>query len=241
MREKFPAAVEMPSELLVNDQLIASFMCSPYDLEDMAIGHLLTRGMIRDIKDIKNIKVNEETFQIYVDTDKTISKEWFSVPEFVLSGVSSVNKFNDNIYKIDRVNQDIRVDIKKIVEIAKIMVSSAPIYEKTGGVHAALVSDRNSFILREDIGRHCAVDKAIGAFAKENKDFSNSFIVTTGRISLDMLLKSASMGIPIVVSLKYPSDMGVKLANHYGITIVAKILNDEPLIYTNKDKIIFDK
>lgn len=241
MKNKFPAAIEMPSELWVNDSLITSFMCSPYDLEDLAIGHLLTRGIIKNIKNIEDIKIDEESYQIFVKTNQEISKEWFSVPEFVLSGVSSVDKFNDNIYKIKPVNQDIRVNLSEIVKAANMMVNDAIIYKETGGVHAAIMTEiAGKSILREDIGRHCAVDKAIGAFVKEGRDFNKSFICTTGRISLDMLLKSASMGIPIVSSLKYPSDMGIKLANHYGITIISKILKDQPLIYTNPEKIVID-
>ena len=119
------------------------------------------------------------------------------------------------------------------------MVDEAIIYNTTGGVHSAIVLNlaKDKYYLREDIGRHCAVDKAVGASAKDGEDFSNSIICTTGRISLDMLLKCAAVGIPVVASLKYPSDMGIKLANHYGITIVSNILSDKPLIYTNQEKI----
>lgn len=240
LKNKYPAAVEMPSELWVNDKLLTVFMCSPYDLEDLAIGHLLTRGMIKGINEIENINIDKDSFKIQVQTNSEISKEWFSVPEFILSGVSSVDKFNDNIYKIDKV-KDIEIKLSEIISSAKTMVDDALIYRETGGVHAAILTEVNGDkFLREDIGRHSAVDKAVGAYARAGKDFSNSFISTTGRISLDMLLKSASMGIPVVVSLKYPSDLGIKLANHYNISIVARILREEPLIYTNKDKIILD-
>lgn len=236
--DNFPMAIEMPSELWVNKKLITVFMCSPYDLEELAIGHLLTRGMIKNIDEIENIIIDEDSFKIEVSTNTEISKEYFSVPEFILSGVSSVNKFNDNIYKINKV-KDIKVELKEIINSAKKMIDEAIIYKKTGGVHSAIITNINGeYYLKEDIGRHSSVDKAIGAYAKDNKDFSKSFICTTGRISLDMLLKSASVGIPIVASLKYPSDLGVKLANHYGITIVSRVLREEPIIYTNGDKII---
>ena len=238
MKNKFPMAVEMPSELWVNGKHVIAFMCSPYDLDELAIGHLLTRGMIKNLDDIEDISVDPTTFRIDVKTNKEISKEWFSVPEFILSGVSSVNKFNDNIYKIDRVNQDVSFSLDQVVKSGHKMVDEAKIYKETGGVHAAIITDKDgTSYLREDIGRHCAVDKAIGAFAKTGGNFSESFICTTGRISLDMLLKSASVGLPIVCSLKYPSDMGVNLANHYGITIVAKILK-EPCVYTGDEKIV---
>ena len=238
-RDKYPSAIEMPVELWINSKLTTTFMASPYDLEDLAIGHILSRGMLSSIDDIEDIEVREDSLQIFVKTKLDIFEELYSVPNFVLSGSSSVNKFNDNIYKIPKISGDFSIELSKIVHYANIMVEDAVIYHDTGGVHSSILVDSstNKYYLREDIGRHSAVDKAIGAAAKDRVDFSSSFICTTGRISLDMLLKSASMGIAIVSSLKYPSHMGVKLADFYQISILAKTLSKEPLIYTCKERI----
>lgn len=230
----------MPVELWINNKILTTFMCTPFDLEDMAIGHLLTRGIVKDISDISDIKIDSNTYQIFVTTNKPVASKLYSVPEFVLSGTSSVDKFSDNIYKIPKIDSDFSVNLTKIIETANILEKEAIIYNTTGGVHGAIVADpsQGKYFVREDIGRHCAVDKAVGASAREGLDFTNTFISTTGRISLDMLLKCAVVQIPIVSSLKYPSDMGIKLANHYGISIISRILSDEPLIYTNEQRII---
>ena len=240
-KEKLPSAVEMPVELWVNEVKITTFMCTPYDLEDLAIGHLLTRGMISDISKVKDVTVNEDTYQIFLNTTENVSHPLYSVPEFVLSGASAVGEFSDNIYKIPSINSDYTVELEKIVDIAHTMIKEAIIYNTTGGVHGAVISNASSYFLREDIGRHNAVDKAVGAAARQNIDFFNSFICTTGRISLDMLLKSAAIRIPVVASLKYPSDMGVRLANHYNIAIVSRITSNEPSIYANEERIILNK
>lgn len=237
-KEKLPSAVEMPVELWVNDIKITTFMCTPLDLEDLAIGHLLTRGMISDISKIKNIRVNEETYQIFLTTSEDMSHPLYSVPEFVLSGASAVGEFSDNIYKIPSINSDYTVSLSRVMEIAHLMIKEATIYNSTGGVHGALIANDDSFFLREDIGRHNAVDKAVGAAAREKVNFAKSFVCTTGRISLDMLLKSAAIGIPVIASLKYPSDMGVKLANHYNIAIISRITTEKPYIYANEERII---
>lgn len=235
---KLPTAVEMPIELWANDKIITTFMGSPYDLEDLAIGHLLTRGMIDDIDEILDIKVNTDTYQIFVYTSNPVLKQLYSVPEFILSGTSSVNKFSENIYKISSIESNYSIELDKIVHAIQFMVDNAAIYNTTGGVHSAILAHNDKYYLREDIGRHSAVDKAIGAAAKEKVDFSNSFICTSGRISLDMLLKSAAVRLPVIGSLKYPSDMGVNLANHYKIAIVSKALSKNPLIYANINRII---
>lgn len=235
-RDKYPAAIEMPVELWINSKLRTTFMASPYDLEDLGVGHILSRGMLASIDDIEDIEVREDSLQIFVKTKHDTLEELYSVPNFVLSGSSSVSKFNDNIYKIPKVHGDFSIELSKVVHYANIMVEDAPIYHETGGVHSSILVDSSTdkYYLREDIGRHSAVDKAIGAAARDGADFSSSFICTSGRISLDMLLKSAAMGIGLVASLKFPSHMGVELADFYQISILAKILGKEPLIYTGR-------
>ncbi|MGO1468407.1 MAG: formate dehydrogenase accessory sulfurtransferase FdhD [Tissierella sp.] len=234
------SAVEMPAELWINNKILTTFMCTPLDLEELAIGHLLTRGIVKHLSDIDNIEIDLNKYQIYVTTSGTTSSKLYSVPEFVLSGTSSVDKFSDNIYDIPRIHSNISVKLSKIVEFADRLEKEAIIYNTTGGVHGAILvdMDKGNYFVREDIGRHCAVDKVIGAVAKEGLNFSNTFISTTGRISLDMLLKCAVVQIPIISSLKYPSDMGIKLANHYGISLVSRILSENPLIYTNDQNFI---
>lgn len=236
--DKLPEIVEMPVELWINGEKSITFMCSPYDLEDLAIGHMITRGLVKDISCIENIFVKLSSYQIFVTTNTEISKELYNVPTFVLSGTSSVSGFTDDIYKIPKVKSNFSVDIKKVMEVAHKLVDEAVIYNSTGGVHGSIIYTDKKYYLREDIGRHCSVDKAIGAALKDGVNLSNCFICTTGRISLDMLLKAAVVGIPLVSSFKYPSDMGVKLANHYDVAIVSKALLNEPLIYASTKRVI---
>lgn len=238
IKDNLPTIVEMPVELWINGKKSTTFMCSPYDLEDLAIGHMITRGVIDDLSSIDDIFVDESSYQIFVKTNSKVSKELYNVPQFVLSGTSSVSGFTDDIYKIPKVNSDFFIDLNKVMEVAHQLVDEAAIYNSTGGVHGSIIYTNEKYFLREDIGRHCSVDKAIGAAIKEGIDLSRSFICTTGRISLDMLLKSAVVGIPLVSSFKYPSDMGVQLAEHYNVTIVSRALLDEPLIYGYTDRVI---
>lgn len=229
--------IERPVELWVNDEKITTFMCTPLDLEDLAIGHMLTRGMVKDVFAIEDIDVRALTNQVFVTARTAIVREHYTVPEIIVSGTSSVAEFSENIYKIPKVESNFAIELKELIKYAQFMIDEAVIYKKTGGVHSALIVAKDRYFLREDIGRHCAVDKAVGSACKKGVDFSNSVILTTGRISLDMLLKSASMRIPVVASLKYPSDMGIKLAKHYDIAIVARIM-EKPLIYANKERIV---
>lgn len=240
-KDKMPMIVEMPVELWINDNRSITFMCSPYDLEDLAIGHLFTRGIISCLDDIQKIIVKKDSNQVFTYTKFDENVEIYNVPSVIVSGSSSVSKFNDNIYKIPRNNSNYSMDLKYVVDMSHKIIDEAIIYNTTGGVHGSILATEENYYLREDIGRHCAVDKSIGAALKAGEDLSKSLIATTGRISLDMLLKSAVAGIPIISSFKYPSDMGVELANKYNMVIVSKVLSKEPLIYANSDRIINKK
>lgn len=232
-----PMIVEMPVELWINDSRSITFMCSPYDLEDLALGHLFTRGIITCIDDVQDIIVKKENNQIFTYIDNLDNIEMYSVPSVIVSGTSSVSKFNDNIYKIPVNKSNYSIDLNDVVTMSNKIIEEAVIYNSTGGVHGSILATEDKYYLREDIGRHCSVDKSIGAALKDGANFSKSLIATTGRISLDMLLKSAVAGIPIISSFKYPSDMGVELANKYNMVIVSKVLSGNPLIYANKDRI----
>ncbi len=230
--------VEAPVELWLDGEKNMTFMCSPYDLEDLGIGHLVSRGIVGCLEDIEEVKANYETKQIFVKTLKKNTEQIYSVPQFIVSGTSSVYEFSENIYKIPKIDSQFSIRLDKIVETGRKLKEEAIIYKETGGIHGAIICNGDKTYLREDIGRHCAVDKAIGAGLREGVDLSQSMICTTGRISLDMILKTAAVGIPVVVSYKYPSDMGVSLANHYGISIVARILSDEMTVMGNEGRII---
>lgn len=237
MTDLLPMIVELPIELWINENKSITFMCSPYDLEDLAIGHLYTRGIIKSLDDISNIDVDMDNNRILVTTKSTDFSEIYNVPSIIVSGSSSVSKFNENIHRIPAIKNNDIIDLDWIVNMSGKIIEEAVIYNSTGGVHGSILATKDKYFLREDIGRHCSVDKAVGAALKEGIDFSKSIIATTGRISLDMLLKSSVAGIPIISSFKYPSDMGVELANNYNMTIVSKVLSGKPLIYANNDRI----
>lgn len=232
-----PCASEMPVELWVNNKRITTFFCTPSDLEDLAVGHLLTRGYIPDIREILDISVDEESFVIRVATEQQELTSLYSVSEIILSGCSAVSEFSSRCERLNPVSSDCRIRLDMLKELGAYMVEHGVIYERTGGVHAALLASEGSRLVREDIGRHNAVDKAVGAAARAGLSCSDSVLITTGRISLDMALKAASASIPVIGTLKYPSDLGVRLCEQYRICIAAGILSKKPLIYTAADRI----
>lgn len=231
-------AVEKPVELWVNNKKITTFFCTPSDLHDLAVGHLLTRGYIFSVSEITELSYDPATAVIRVIVSRENPQSLISVSEMILSGCSAVSEFSDQVYRLKPVPSDYTTSLGRLKELGDFMIDHGTIYQTTGGVHAALLESGHHSFVREDIGRHNAVDKVIGAAARADVLLTYATLVTTGRISLDMALKAASVSIPVVATLKCPSDLGIRLAKHYHICIVTKILSDCPIIYTAEEKII---
>ena len=112
-------------------------------------------------------------------------------------------------------------------------------FDQTGGLHAAAVISPLGAVLhvREDVGRHNAVDKCIGRALLLGLDLGRTALLATGRVSSEMAFKASRCGIPIVASLNSTTGLAVELARHAGVTIVAKAIGRKRLVYTRPDRI----
>lgn len=223
-------------ELYINKETKVLFMCTPLNIEELSVGHLIARGMIESVDDIVDINVIEEKLQVFIDV-KRYNKEKYSVPNIILSGCSSAT-FSEEYYNMEGIESNYSVDMNEIIELSTKLIEEAELYKQSGGIHGCAIKTKDGVCcLREDIGRHNAVDKAIGVMYMNKNTLSDSIIASTGRISLDMILKALAVNAPILTSLSVPSNLAVKLAEKFGITIVGRVKSKNPIVYTNKDRI----
>ena len=137
-----------------------------------------------------------------------------------------------------KVESDYSVSAEKIFRAFNRLKVEAKVWQETGGTHiAGLVCDDN-FIAIEDVSRHVAVDKVLGAGALEKYDFSKCFIVYSGRMPADMLIKVARMGIPIIASNAAPTSSGFSVAKRAGVTMIGFVRGQRFNIYTHPDRIV---
>nr|WP_307776075.1 formate dehydrogenase accessory sulfurtransferase FdhD [uncultured Cetobacterium sp.] len=238
MSSKSNVCEELPVELRVNREKLVTFMCSPYDLEDLALGHLYTRGIIKNKDELESVGACKDAKIIVAYTSNDVKDELFTIPKVVLSGCGSGALFDEKVMNKERLEYLDQVSLERVKKVAIEMLENAVMYKNSGGMHSAAIGNIDgSIVTREDIGRHNAVDKVIGAALNENFDLKNSVITTTGRLSLDMVLKAVATKIPVVATISIPSSLAIELAEKLGICLIGRVGKNDPIVYTFEDRI----
>ena len=231
------------------------FSTYPKDLEDFAIGYCLGEGLIKDYSDIESIRLDGTnvliTTKLSHDPEEDLEQDGIVQERkgncqhacvcrlLEYNGVNSDNAggIRSDIETIDPIVSDLTIDATQIIKDIKHLTDEAKVWQKTAGVHVAQLKYRNNIIIREDVSRHVAVDKVIGAAAKEGYDFSQSYISYSGRMPADMLIKVIRVGIPIIISNVAPAASGIDVARLGNITMVGFVRDSRFTVFTAPERV----
>jgi len=231
------------------------FTTYPIDLEDFTIGYCLGEGLIKDYSDIESIKI--EGTNVLVSTKLSHLPEEDLEQEGIVqerkgncehacvcrlleyNGVLSDNAggIRSELKTIEKNTSDLTIDARDIIEDMEYLKEHALIWSKTASVHVAQLVYQDKRIIREDVSRHVAVDKVIGAAAREGYDFSQCYITYSGRMPADMLIKVIRVGIPIIISNAAPAGSGIDVALAGNITMIGFVRGDRFTIYTAPERV----
>ena len=244
--------IESPIDLFVNSEPLVNIICLPKDLKELGVGFIYSIGIINSFDDIKDITVDEIDNKIYIELDESID---FLKDNLEIDGVSRVvdttcgiaSPWRNAIKKAlegtaqslkDRTDIAIKKELihSSIVEMQKQTI----LFRETGGCHGAAIFNFNGNLLsiKEDIGRHNAIDKVIGELIIKKIPFADVFLTSTGRLTGDSVLKAIRANIPIMASLSAPVESGIKLAFAYGLTLIGFARGAKMNIYSFPDRII---
>jgi len=235
-------AREYPLTVMLNDEQLAILLCSPDDMENLAVGFLCSEGLIRAKEEIRGISLDEQRGIVRVNTDtkEAVDRELFMKRVITTGcgrGISFYN-FADLDQKQQKVESDVRIAPAQILDLMRAFQTRSEIYQKTHGVHGAALCDGSAILLfKEDIGRHNAIDKIFGHCLREDIPLADRIIMTTGRISSEILFKVAKRNIPILVSRSTPTDLAVDLARELGITLVGFVRGGHMNVYAEAGRI----
>jgi len=236
-----PVAREFMLTIFLNDKELVTIMCSPENIRELAAGFLFSEGLIRAKDDIKKMDIDEwmGTARIETARDSAAESRFFS-KRLLASGCGGSATFYDvSDAAVLRIESRLKVPAGKVMSLAKVFQHRSDLYRTTHGVHSAALCEGSKIIVfYEDIGRHNAVDKIFGRCLLDNITTKDRIIVTSGRVSSEILQKIVKRGIPIIVSISAPTDLGVKIADKLGVTLIGLVRGRKMNVYTHEERVI---
>ena len=231
-RERDVLAREEPLEIRVRGKSVAVTMRTPGHDEELAAGFLLTEGIIKKRRDVTEIAYcrqgeaadYENTLNVFlsptVEVDfERLTRHVFASSSCGLCGKASIEAVHQHFAPV---KSRMKLSMKRILRMPEQLRAAQATFAKTGGVHAAAIFDTKGklIVLREDVGRHNAVDKVIGyGFLKNLLPFKAHVLLVSGRASFEIMQKSLAAGIPVVCAVSAPSSLAVEFARESGQTL----------------------
>lgn len=213
-------AKEFPVKLLLDGKLFTTLFASPFELKELAVGHLITEGVL-SFKEIENVEIKGDEVHIRTRKDKQ-----------ALCTETTGEAAKDN--------REVFVDSDYVFEphvvFAGIMYLESETYRLTRGTHLAALIDRTGKLALQivDVGRHNAVDKAVGAAFLKGLDLSQHYMLSTGRQPAYMVTKAARAGIPLIATKAMPFDSGVEAAKKANICLIGQLRKESMLIFASE-------
>jgi FdhD protein len=236
--------VETPLEIVVNDDRQILIMFTPEMIQELVVGFLFTDGQIETVSDVQEIRVQ---LQEKGEGDQVIEVKVRTAGHRSDSAKTSLKRVSysscgicgrDNYYELKkglgRVKSRHRFSMPVLSELPSTLKKLQPLYRRTEGAHAAVLFDErgNPVLYSEDMGRHNALDKVIGSALLNEIRCDDKVLMSSGRASLEMILKTARAGVPVFVAMSRPTSRAVEAAKFYNITLM-DMKKDTNRIYTH--------
>ncbi len=236
-------ATEYALTIYVNQQELATVVCTPEYIEDLVVGFLASEGIIRSMDQISAMDVKTYRGAVYV---KTVSKHNFNQSFFNKRYIGSCcGKSRQSFYfyndaqTANPVIDDVLVTPQDVLTLMTNLDKEADLFKETGGVHIARLSDVSGHgISRSDIGRHNALDKLYGYLLRTNLTSAGKVVVFSGRLSSEVLLKVAKLGVGIVMAKSAPTALALAIADELNITAIGFVRNDSFNVYTHASRLL---
>lgn len=238
-------AAEVPVALLYNDTPHVVMMASPGDFEDFVLGFSLSEGIVDSPGELSGVRV--ETLLEGIEVRGTIPAaraEAVALRQRNLTGRSScglcgTQELEHVVRHPAPVGEGPRIDRAILQRALSALRAAQPVAAMTGATHAAAWADASGelVLVREDVGRHNALDKLIGAMARAGTDVDQGFAVVTSRASYEMVQKAATVGITLLAAISAPTALAMHLAESTGVTLIGFARDDGHVVYAHPQRL----
>lgn len=222
--------------LYLNGQELATMMCSPIDQEALALGFLYNEGVIQSIEEVRHLRANVARTVV----DVFLTHADYDPPRRMVltSGCGGGITLQNLTETYPALEMDFACAPQVIFDRMRDLQGAAHLYNSVRGVHTAILADEDRLLLSaEDVGRHNTIDKLAGKALQSGLETRQRIILTSGRISSEMLNKARRMGVPLVASRTAPTSIAVQLARAWNICVVGYVRRGRMQVYTHPERL----
>ncbi|WP_066505131.1 formate dehydrogenase accessory sulfurtransferase FdhD [Abyssisolibacter fermentans] len=233
--------IEKPYTIFVNEIEISTLLCTPKSIKYLAVGFLFTEGLLNLKTDIKKINIDENKGTVSVELTEfnKFSHNLSGKKTMTLDCRKGTLLYNVIEFKSKKNYNEILLNKNNIIETMIAFNEQSILFKETGGVHSCALGYNKKIIrFEEDIGRHNAMDKIIGWSILNDINFKDKYILTSGRISSEIIKKVAKCSIPAIISRSAPTSLSIQIAEKLNIMIIGFARGRKMNIYTKYDNFI---
>jgi FdhD protein len=239
--------VEAPLALTVNNETWLTFMCTPTEPEALAVGFLFNEGIITGVDEVADVRLCEhgDNVDVWLTHAAEQPAHWRRTSGCT-GGVSAVDlilpslapRSSSSSGRGDGVMKNSTLTTTQVTSLMSSLLESQDLYRLSGGVHTSALSDgKDILVVTEDIGRHNTLDKIAGLCLMKDIWPERRILLTTGRVSSEMMQKAARMGAEAILSRTAPSSLSVEMAEKAGITLIGYTRRDRFTVYSHVERI----
>ncbi|WP_094539119.1 formate dehydrogenase accessory sulfurtransferase FdhD [Brucella grignonensis] len=238
---------EVPVAMSYNGTTHAVMMATPNDLEDFAVGFSLTEGIISNISEIEDLRI--EIFEKGIDVQMRLAvqpgdalaarRRFMAGP--VGCGLCGIDSIDQALRPLSALSADsLRFKSGSIIAAMGALGGSQKLNAETRAVHGAgfYIPGEGLFAVREDVGRHNALDKLIGAMARADRPAEKGLVAITSRVSVEMVQKAVILGVPLLAAISAPTALAIRTADETNLTLVALVRGDDFDVYAHPERIV---
>jgi FdhD protein len=232
-----PVVSEQPLTIVVNGVELATFLCTPVQVDSLTIGFLAFEGIIRRVEDIRELDVDLENGVVEVVLTTALVRPQKRV---FTSGCGMGLTFTLRLSHYPPLESDLTLTPDQVFPLMQQLFDGATMYKASRGIHAAALSTTEQvLLLAEDVGRHNALDKILGEAMVKGVRTAGRLLLTSGRISSEMLRKGAHMGTPFLISRTSPTTLAIEAAKRLGITVIGYVRRHSFNLYTHPERLLY--
>ncbi len=233
---------EVPLTIFLNDREIVTLLCTGAHAESLAVGFLKSEGLLHKRRNLKSVKVDEERQAVRVLThESTELAEKLFEKRTLTSGCGKGTVFYNVLDSLQSrpIQNSLTIKVSQIRQLMRQLQDRSDLYRRSRGVHNCGLADKERImIFRTDIGRHNAVDMILGECFLRDVPTSDKILVTTGRLTSEILIKAAKMEIPMLISRSAATSLSLDLAHNLNMTVIGYVRGGSIVAYTGSENLI---